>query len=148
MSSQMRGSIRLQAEGEKERLKAIHREFLVEVATSLVRGSPAVASLPNGSPVDTGHFVHNWQFGIGYVPQNEIEGTDPGRSATLAKLTQMIRLSLPGGFVYFANMTPYAAYLERGHSKQAPSGMIRVTAGSVPAMLARAESRVNDRGVW
>ncbi|MFS1538215.1 MAG: hypothetical protein ACL7BU_05405 [Candidatus Phlomobacter fragariae] len=30
--------------------------------------------------------------------------------------------------VYFSNVVPYAYRLEIGHSKQAPNGMVRITA--------------------
>ena len=93
------------------------------------------------SPVDTGRFRTNWNVSQGAVNTATTESTDQTRADTeIAKVW-----TLPiGGVMYMANSLPYARVLEYGgypnppknptgktvggFSKQAPQGMVRLTA--------------------
>lgn len=114
----------------------IHREILDDVAHRLV----------HGSPVDTGHFKGNWQFGIGYVPLDEIDVLDRDGVATLNKLLRLIRMAKAGGNVYFSNNVPYSLALEYGHSKQAPMGMVRITVTDAQLITDTAVAKVKGQG--
>jgi len=85
----------------------------------------AFASAVKRSPVDTGRFRANWNVARGTFDASTSESTAAARSeAELRKA-----LAFPaGGVVYLTNSLPYAEKLENGWSKQAPNGMVRLTA--------------------
>jgi len=78
------------------------------------------------SPVDTGRFRANWNYSEGAPNYTFTESTASGRGATEA---QRALSGAIGGVAYFSNGLPYAYRLEYGWSKQAPSGMVRVSVG-------------------
>lgn len=88
------------------------------------------------SPVDTGRFKANWNVNYG-APDVRTSTSTAGARAT-AEVNKV--LSLPvGGKVYLTNSLPYAIRLEYGWSKrQAPMGMVRVTAREWTAKLSAA----------
>lgn len=76
------------------------------------------------SPVDTGRFKSNWQCGIGAVNTSiaDTAGSDAkGRTVTVLQGWNA------GQTIWLTNSLPYAQRLEYGWSKQAPSGMVRLT---------------------
>lgn len=87
-----------------------------------------------GSPVDTGRFRANWQFGQ-VVPQGEVSTLDTSGAATIAKIAGQVTSVRAGGSVWVVNNLPYAGKLEYGYSQQAPSGMVRITLANLPAAL-------------
>lgn len=86
------------------------------------------------SPVDTGRFRSNWQFGK-VLPQGNLESVDKPGAATIAKIAGQVTSLKAGGEVWIVNNLPYSGELEYGHSQQAPSGMVRVTLASLPAAI-------------
>ena len=77
------------------------------------------------SPVDTGRFRANWNVNYGAPLYATTDSTDKSRGVAEANKG----LTLPvGGVVYLSNGLPYARRLEYGYSKQAPGGMVRVSA--------------------
>ena len=76
------------------------------------------------SPVDTGRFRANWNYSEGAPNYTFTDSTAKSRGAAEAQraLTGGI-----GGIAYFSNGLPYASRLEYGWSKQAPSGMVRLS---------------------
>jgi hypothetical protein len=77
------------------------------------------------SPVDTGRFRANWNVSAGAPDQTVTASTDKTR----ADREVLKALALPvGGVMYMANALPYAVRLEHGWSKQAPAGMVRLSA--------------------
>jgi hypothetical protein len=79
------------------------------------------------SPVDTGRFRGNWQFGRDEIPGGSLEGSDVGGQLAHAQALRALVTPL-GGVTYFVNNLPYARRLEYGYSKQAPGGMVRIAA--------------------
>jgi hypothetical protein len=98
------------------------------------------------SPVDTGRFRANWNFSVGNPdykiiddvdkqgsPKDDFKGAfgddlviNRGRAAT--EVSKVLSADI-SGVMYLSNGLPYARRLEVGYSKkQAPGGMIRVTA--------------------
>lgn len=78
------------------------------------------------SPVDTGRFRGNWQFGKDTIPAGALSRLDA--TGTLAQQEALRALSSPlGGVTYFVNNLPYARRLENGYSQQAPIGMVRIS---------------------
>lgn len=79
------------------------------------------------SPVDTGRFRGNWQFGKDSLPTTSLDRLDKD-GTTATQEAQRALVTPLGGIVYFVNNLPYARRLEyEGWSKQAPAGMIRVS---------------------
>ena len=88
------------------------------------------------SPVDTGRFKANWN--VNYGAPNVQTSTSTAGARSTAEVNKV--LSLPvGGKGYLTNSLPYAIRLEYGWSKrQAPMGMVRVTAREWSAKLSAA----------
>lgn len=83
------------------------------------------------SPVKTGHFRSQWQIGIEQEPTGDTSG-DP-LSEAKAKLSTW---KLKGQkTIFVTNNLPYAWRLEFGWSKQAPSGMARITVAEGIAIM-------------
>lgn len=93
------------------------------------------------SPVDKGTFRGNWQVdqrGFSY------DKTDPSGQKTIVEITEKVMASRVGGIISLINNLPYSEVLEVGgypgvgpktvagpggiYSKQAPQGMVRLTA--------------------
>lgn len=94
------------------------------------------------SPVDTGRFRGSWRVGLNQVDgstsvaigEQSVAGSKyrkaNGSQATAQALSAgspQIAAAKWGDTVYITNNVEYAEPLERGHSKQAPAGMLRVT---------------------
>lgn len=105
-------------------LDKAHRIAVVLVAQGVVMGSP----------VDTGRFRGNWQFGK-VVPQGELSTLDTSGAATIARIAGQVTNVKAGGEVWIVNNLPYAGKLEYGYSQQAPSGTVRVTLANLPTAL-------------
>lgn len=86
-----------------------------------------VNGLVAGKDYAGGRFRGNWQFSIGAPAEGELDQVDPAGGITLAKLKLQVEQLTIGETAYIVNNLPYAVPLEYGHSKQAPSGMVRVT---------------------
>lgn len=85
------------------------------------------------SPVDTGRFRGNWQFGT-TPPLTELQGPfnenmpPPDLSGPVAGFEA-------GQTGYLLNNVPYARTLEYGHSDQAPLGVVRVAVKMWPTFV-------------
>lgn len=79
------------------------------------------------SPVDTGRFRANWQFSRGTPAQGINLAFDTSGALAIAGASKALTTNL-GSVVYLVNNLPYAERLEyESWSKQAPSGMVRLT---------------------
>lgn len=94
------------------------------------------------SPVDTGRFKGNWQVAIGVMPAGVLSLDDKSGTATMARVTAATLALEAGQVIYLVNNLEYARALEYGHSKQAPSGMIRVTIQEFNAAVNKAANEV------
>lgn len=75
-----------------------------------------------------GRFRGNWQIGINFVPAGETGRVDPSGSATLGAIVSGIPEHPAGTIAYLANNVPYAQRIEEGWSRQAPTGLVALTA--------------------
>lgn len=93
------------------------------------------------SPVDTGRFRANWGVMVGspYTGFDEAARDKSGSSAIGKAQTATINWNAQG-LITMCNNVAYSHKLEYGHSKQAPSGMVRVTAAEI---MAWAQSAAN-----
>jgi hypothetical protein len=76
-----------------------------------------------------GRFRGNWQVSLDAPATGETGVIDKSGGATKAA-GGLVMASFKVGTksIYFCNNVPYAYLLEFGHSKQAPGGMVRITA--------------------
>ncbi|SFO05831.1 hypothetical protein [Xenorhabdus japonica] len=76
-----------------------------------------------------GRFRGNWQVTFDDAPTEETGRIDKSGNMTKAVGDLVIgQFKVGVKSVYFSNVVPYAYRLEMGHSKQAPNGMVAVTA--------------------
>lgn len=101
-------------------------------------GLDVLSSVVTMSPVDTGRFRGNWQVGLSAPVRATLETEDKSGAQTIARASQVLNRAKAGGVIYLSNNLPYAVRLEYGHSKQAPAGMIRITATRFQVMLDKA----------
>jgi len=78
------------------------------------------------SPVDTGRFKGNWNASVG-VPDTSADYNhfDPAGYSVIARLGAIAARLKLGQVFWFANTIDYSGLLERGHSRQAPTGVVR-----------------------
>lgn len=80
------------------------------------------------SPVDTGRFKGNWQLSIDSTTSASLLRQDPDGYATLAEMSSKVNGFTAGQVAYLQNHVLYGHDLEYGSSKQAPDGVVRITA--------------------
>lgn len=91
------------------------------------------------SPVDTGRFRNNWYLSVGYSPVSTTNvGLDPGGGGAVNRIAGGLGAIKAGDQIWITNNLPYATVLEYGSSKQAPSGMVRVSAARFQDFLSKA----------
>ncbi|ASN68686.1 hypothetical protein 3S11_8 [uncultured Caudovirales phage] len=140
-------AIREWAEKAGEALDDTCRAIVIEVGSSLVRMSP----------VDSGRFRGNWQFNIDKPASGVLETQDPDGNETIQKLVAEANTFSAGQVAYIINNLPYGPLLEfggyngptekvneRGFSRKAPEGFVRITQARFQKIVreAAAEHRV------
>ena len=75
-----------------------------------------------------GRFRGNWQIGVDVRPAGETGRIDPDGSATQNTILAAIPEKASGKVYYLVNDVPYAQAIEEGHSRQAPQGLVGLTA--------------------
>lgn len=105
------------------------------------------------SPVDTGRFRANWRVGLNRVVKTTSDKfitKEKGKPApsgsvdqgSLASGNSVLATMKWTDTIYITNNVPYAGALERGHSKQAPHGVLAVTFAELKAGLETAVKSV------
>jgi hypothetical protein len=116
----------------------------------------AFAGVMAKSPVDTGRFRSSWNLGVGtpdlsvQPPRDPIQLTAKGRrppgapkrqrpsTAEMAKAQAAVLGAGRHDLILITNNLPYGPPLERGSSKQAPNGMLRLTLAEMKRNIRRA----------
>ncbi|WP_024561699.1 hypothetical protein ACP26E_05380 [Franconibacter pulveris 601] len=95
-----------------------------------------------------GRFRGNWQVSFDNRASEETGRIDKSGNMTIAAGVAALSLFKVGmRDIFFCNNVPYAYRLEMGHSKQAPGGMVRITAAEFQQFFSEAVSEVkNDTG--
>ena len=91
------------------------------------------------SPVDTGRFKGNWQAGTGATNDST---SDEANSDALGRTAAVLQGWKPGQTIYLTNSMPYALRFENGWSKQAPTGMVRLSVQNYSQAIAKALGEV------
>lgn len=88
------------------------------------------SELVDRSPVKTGRFKGNWQLTIGASPNSSLNVFDGDGSKTKSDITTTARTFRAGEVGYLGNNVTYGYDIEfiPEYSKQAPEGVVRVTA--------------------
>jgi hypothetical protein len=98
------------------------------------------AQLKMRTPVDTGRARASWAIGVNQV--NPTVAPDTVRGQPVVSADPQVPAVTIGSVVYITNSLPYARRLEYGQSKQAPNGMVRLTAAEMPARIAQLTRQV------
>lgn len=93
------------------------------------------------SPVDTGRFKGNWQLTIDEMAGNSLVREDPTGEMVLSEMARTVNTFTAGQIAYIQNHVLYGNDLEhglyhgptakvtdQGYSRQAPEGMVQITA--------------------
>ena len=123
--------IRVMAEKQKRNFRDVAAESLIDLSSSVIVKTPVL----------TGSLANSWRGGEGEAPKGVAPGgSNNGQSAQVEKA---VRDSI-GGVYYLVNNQPHARPVEyEGHSKKAPSGMLRVSINNYQNYLDRAINNIN-----
>ncbi|KNY21590.1 hypothetical protein [Methylobacterium sp. ARG-1] len=113
--------------------KAKDRADLVVRKVALDIGSRVVLR----SPVDTGRFRANWQYGVGQPNTATLETIDKSGQSSIQRIASGAATARLGDVIYVSNSLPYALRLEAGSSKQAPAGMVGLAVADFQAAVDR-----------
>lgn len=101
------------SEGTKDKANEVVREIVMETGRRLIARSP----------VDTGQFADNWNYGL---ETRDSSTHGPTGARTINNLEELPKRA--ASFIhYLTNALPYGPALERGHSSQAPNGVVGLT---------------------
>jgi hypothetical protein len=115
----------------KDKADAVVHETVLDVGQRLI----------DRSPIDTGRFKSNWRYGLETPDRHTTTETNQRKLQNTEELPKAA-----GGFVhYVTNSLPYGPALERGHSKQAPQGMVALTALEFSQIVSDAVLIVDSR---
>ena len=121
------------------RMEAVVRRIVLDVAKSLVEMSPVGDADYWKSPPPKGYvggrFKASWDYGFNSPPSDLHRGIDPSGAASLNRIEAGIDGKMGGAIHYLANNAPYAMRLEEGWSRQAPHGMVELTAMKFQAIV-------------
>jgi len=86
------------------------------------------------TPVDTGRLRGNWQLTRDQPAGGISARLDPLGVGVVSDIT--LHVGGVGTVNYLTNNLPYAEAIEYGHSKQAPSGMVRINFARIKGIVA------------
>jgi hypothetical protein len=112
----------------------VTRKIVFDIMRSVVRKSP----------VDTGRFKGNWQYGNGEMPTRVTAIHDVDGRGTEVHMMGQVPQEASGKLHYIVNNLPYSIALENGHSPQCPpNGMVGLTISEYQGIVRRAAREVN-----
>lgn len=118
----------------KGNMDAVVRKIVLDMGTRIIRRSP----------VRTGRFRANWQYGETIRPEGVTIDVDKNGTATIRKLSAaMSKRGAAGRIHWLTNNLPYARRLEDGWSQQAPAGMVGLTVVEYQEIVRNAAKEVN-----
>jgi hypothetical protein len=100
------------------------------IAESVIEMSPVgdPSYWKYGAPVGYvgGRFRANWDYGFNSIPKNQYEDVDKSGKVSMARVKSGMTNAF--GVHYIVNNLEYSQKLENGWSRQAPNGMVKLTA--------------------
>jgi hypothetical protein len=134
------------ADKVKGRANEVVGDVVVQIASALDRRSPVGDAKYWKNPAPKGYiggrFRGNWQLGVDVRPSGETGRIDPSGAATQGAILAAIPEQPAGRVFYLFNNVPYAQAIEEGHSRQAPQGLVGLTAIEFPQMVEQAVGAV------
>lgn len=113
------------------RKHAAVRKMVIDILSRLVYrspvGDPTLWSRPAPPGYVGGHFRANWQVGTGGPVTGVRDAIDGQGGPTVALGVAAVPDDAAGRVHYITNNLPYGPELERGHSTQAPFGLVGIT---------------------
>lgn len=91
-------------------------------------GNPTLWKHPAPKGYVGGRFRGNWQLGVDQIPSGETGRIDPSGMETISAIVGSVPQQAAGHIYYLTNNVPYAQEIEDGHSTQAPTGLVALTA--------------------
>lgn len=126
------------AEKTKERADDVVGGVVIRVAAGLDQRSPVGDATYWVSPPPKGYvggrFRGSWNLGVDTLPAN-VETIDPSGGNTQGRILASIPEEASGKVYYLTNATPYGRRIEEGWSRQAPSGLVALTAMQFQAFV-------------
>jgi hypothetical protein len=120
------------AQKAKDNADMVVKNIVVRVAGELDKRSPVGDAKYWKHPAPKGYtggrFRGNWQLGVGIMPAGETGRIDKTGIATLGAIVAEIPAHSAGKVFYLSNNVPYAHRIENGWSRQAPAGLVSITA--------------------
>lgn len=106
-------------------------KIVIEVAREIDQRSPVGDATYWEHPAPKGYvggrFRGSWNLGVGDMPSN-VETIDPSGAETQGRIIATIPEQASGKVYYLINQVPYANRIEQGWSRQAPQGVVGLTA--------------------
>ena len=122
-----------------EQLKAFSEKTKVDMATVVRKTAFSLGeSMVVMSPVRSGRFRGNWQYGADTINTSTGGADDKSGRTALNRIQAGIRGWKPGQTIWITNSLPYGPRLEHGWSKQAPAGFVRVSVANYQQYVADA----------
>lgn len=122
--------------------KEAFKDRLRSRSDKLVRaiGLEAHGRLVRRTPVDKGRARANWNVAINEIDRSvDEESFDKSGQKTIQEGSVKILAEMkPGKSLFITNSLAYVPELEKGHSQQAPEGMVAVTATEMRGIVGRA----------
>ena len=114
------------------RLNVVVKKIVLDISVKLVLRSPVGdakywKSKPPPGYVG-GRFRGNWQYGLNAANVTTSMNIDKNGKDTILAVNSQIPETAIGVVHYLTNSLPYAKRLEEGYSRQAPKGMVLLTA--------------------
>lgn len=106
------------ADKAKKRPQQVQRAVFMELSRRIIQRTP----------VDTGRARGNWQPTIDSPSLTWTENTDKSGSGSIANTVLTAAGVGRDQALFLTNNLPYIGRLEYGHSQQAPTGMVRISA--------------------
>lgn len=103
-------------------------------------------SIVNSTPVDTGRARGSWGIGLNRANPGPRNRKDKNGSKVQGEIGLALRAFKPGDKITISSNLPYIGRLEDGHSKQAPSGMVKRNVSRFDTVLRVAAREVKGRG--
>ena len=127
---------RWQTQKMEPAIAGFQRELAIELGRRVVKRTP----------VKTGQARANTRLAIGNrVGQQFLRITDKIGDVTIQKITQSAQRIAPYSNWTIYNAVPYAQRLEHGWSRQAPSGMFRISVKEVVALRKQMQQKALNK---
>ena len=124
---------------------AVIRKVVLDIGAELVEMSPVGDGSSWISPPPAGYsggrFRSNWSHSVGNASTNQYDTTSA--SDSMDRITSSLPMKASGLVHYITNNLPYAQRLEDGWSKQAPVGMVSITATKFQSFINDAVKEVD-----